>query len=147
MINDKHNLLSGLRREEGPASAPILGELELDVMESLWRQAPLTAQQVLDVLQDREITLSTVQSTLERLVRKQLLARTKSSRAFIYSPLVGREQLIGLMMQQLASRLANDRITPMISGFCSFVEKRKSKKKARALAVILRRFINGAGKR
>ena len=67
--------MSGLRSEEGPGSAPILGELELDVMESLWQLDQQTAQQVLDTLQSRGITLSTVQSTLERLVRKQLLKR------------------------------------------------------------------------
>ena len=144
MRKDRHNLLIGLRLEEGPGTAPILGELELDVMETLWRQKDQSAYQVLDTLQARGITLSTVQSTLERLVRKQLLVRSKSGRAFIYSPLIQREQLIGLMLQQLSARLANDRITPMISGFCSFVEKRKSKKKAQALAVILRNFISGS---
>lgn len=142
MNQDKNNFLSGLKLDEGPSHAPILGELELDVMESLWRQNSLTAQQVLDGMPDRGIGLSTVQSTLERLVRKQLLRRTKLGRAFVYNPVIEREQLIGLMMQQLASRLSHDRITPMISGFCAFVEKRRSKRKARALAAILRRFLN-----
>jgi predicted transcriptional regulator len=143
MNKDKGNLLCGLNLANGPSHAPILGELELDVMESLWRQDSLTAQQVLDGMQDRGIGLSTIQSTLERLVRKQLLSRTKSGRAFVYSPIIAREELIGLMIQQLASRLAHDRITPMVSGFCAYVEKRRSKKKAQALAVILRKFITG----
>jgi predicted transcriptional regulator len=145
MMKDKRNLLAGLKLDEGPSHAPILGELELDVMELLWRQDSLTAQQVLEGLPNRGIALSTIQSTLERLVRKQMLARTKSGRAFLYSRVIDREQLIGLMIQQLASRLAPDRITPMISGFCAFVEKRPSKKKARDLAGILRRFLNRTG--
>jgi hypothetical protein len=45
------------------------------------------------------------------------------------------------MIQTVAARLANGRITPMISGFCSFVEETGTKKKARDLAVILRRYI------
>lgn len=142
MAEHKNNLLTGIQLEKGPSRAPILGELELDVMEALWQRDDSTAQQILDSLQERGIGLSTVQSTLERLVRKQLLRRTKLSRAFVYSPVIEREQLIGLMMQQLASRLSHDRITPMISGFCAFVEKRRSKRKARALAAILRRFLN-----
>jgi len=142
MDKEKHNLLYGLKLDDGPTEAPILGELELDVMETLWRENSQTAQQVLDGMPNRRIGLSTIQSTLERLVRKQLLCRTKSSRAFVYSPLIDREQLIGLMIQQLASRLTPDRITPMISGFCAFVEKRPAKKKARDLANLLRRFLN-----
>lgn len=146
MVEDKNNLLSGLKLDEGPSSAPILGELELDVMECLWQQDGQTAQQILDSLQDRGIGLSTVQSTLERLVRKQLLRRSKLGRAFVYGKVIEREQLIGLMIQQLASRLANDRITPMVSGFCEFMEKRPLKKNARDLAAILRRFISRKAK-
>lgn len=141
MKSDEYNLLTGLRREEGPVEAPVLGELELDVMERLWQSEGLTAQQVLDGLAGHRITLSTVQSTLERLVRKQLLVRAKQGRAFTYSPCIEREQLIGLMMQALAARLANDRLTPMVSGFCEFVEKRRRGTRAERLAGLLRRFL------
>jgi len=146
MRSAKDNLLSGIATQKGPAYAPVLGELELEVMEILWQQGETSAQAALARLQDRKIGLSTIQSTLERLVRKQLLCRTKHSRAFVYTPAIDREQLIGLMIQNLASRLAHDRISPMVSGFCAFVEKRKSKKKAQDLAEILRSYIDGKDK-
>lgn len=146
MVLDKHNLLAGLDLPDGPVHAPVLGELELDVMESLWEKDCVSAQQIHSGLNTRKISLSTVQSTLERLVRKKLLRRSKLGRAFIYSTVIGREQLIGLMIQNLASRFANDRITPMVSGFCAFVEKRKPKSRAKDLAVLLRSYIENKDK-
>jgi predicted transcriptional regulator len=142
MIKDKKNILSGLACPERLESAPALGDLELDVMELFWERQSATAQDIHAELASRRISLSTVQSTLERLVRKQLLGRTKQGRAYVYHAVVGREQLIGQMIQTVAARLANGRITPMISGFCSFVEENDARKKASGLAALLRRYID-----
>jgi predicted transcriptional regulator len=69
------------------------------------------------------------------------LCRSKHSRAYVYQAVIDREHLIGLMIENVASRFSHGRVTPMISGFCSFVEEIGTKKKARELAVLLRDFI------
>jgi predicted transcriptional regulator len=137
----KNKHITPLNLRDGPFSAPVLGELEVEVMEVLWASGEATAQQVLGELHQNGISLSTVQSTLERLVRKQLLSRCKHGRAYIYRTVIDREQLIGLMIEDVASRFAHGRVTPMISGFCSFMEEIGSKKKARDIALLLREFI------
>jgi predicted transcriptional regulator len=141
LTSAKNKPISPLNSRNGPFTAPLLGELEVDVMEVLWGSGEATAQQVLAELPDHGISLSTVQSTLERLVRKQLLRRSKHSRAYVYQAVIDREHLIGLMIENVASRFSHGRVTPMISGFCSFVEEIGTKKKARELAVLLRDFI------
>jgi len=146
MASEKNNFLSTLGFQSGPASAPVLGELEVDVMEVLWGKGEATAQEVLTELQSHGIVLSTVQSTLERLVRKQLLSRTKRSRAYVYQTVIDREHLIGLMIENVASRFSHGRVTPMISGFYSFVEDISSKRKAKELAELLRDFIEKKNK-
>ncbi|MEQ9736322.1 MAG: BlaI/MecI/CopY family transcriptional regulator, partial [Algiphilus sp.] len=56
--------------------APPLGDLEREVMEVLWHDGASTAQDIHEQLSDaRGMTLSTVQSTVERLSRKQLVHR------------------------------------------------------------------------
>ena len=63
-----------------PVLAPALGDLELAVLEVLWQTDRADAKAVHSALGSaRGIGLNTVQSTLERLFRKQLLAREPSA--------------------------------------------------------------------
>lgn len=94
-----------------------LGALELDVMSLLWTEPALDARTVLERLQGRRITLSTVQATLERLHRKSLVSREKVGRAYRYTPIVTREGLIGLLIEDVAERVADGALEPVISGF------------------------------
>jgi predicted transcriptional regulator len=65
--------------------------------------------------------LSTVQATLERLHRKTLLARAKTGRAYLYSATMSRERLIAALIRNLANRLADGELEPVISGFMELV--------------------------
>jgi predicted transcriptional regulator len=59
-----------------------LGELESAVLERLWSAGPEDVKAVHQAVGARRgITLNTVQSTMERLYRKGLLARDKVSHA------------------------------------------------------------------
>lgn len=104
------------------AKTPTLGALEIAVLRVIWAGAePLEARAVLDGLPQRRISLSTVQATLERLHRKALLARTKRGRAYVYSAAVSRESLIAALIRNVANRLADGDLEPVISGFVDLV--------------------------
>lgn len=106
----------------GPARRmPELGERELDLLELLWAEGERSAQELRDALPGRSVSLSTVQSTLERLHRKQLLVRSKTGRAFRYEARVSRSQLIGGLLRDLAEDVAGGDIAPMLSGFLDYV--------------------------
>src|SRR5688572_25745244 len=71
---------ASLRRPPKAAAAsaglPILGELESTVLEYLWERAEVDVKDVhRDIGAGRGITVSTIQSTLERLHRKGLARR------------------------------------------------------------------------
>lgn len=101
---------------------PELGALELQVLKCLWSApGPIDARAVHAAVAERRISLSTVQATLERLHRKQLLARTKAGRAYLYSATVSRESLIGALIRNVANRLADGELEPVISGFVELV--------------------------
>ncbi len=106
-------------------------------MELAWRHERLTAREVLDALHPRDITLSTVQSTLERLTRKNLLTRQKQRRAFEYVTKLDRTALITLLMNDLSQDLATGRIEPLLSGFLNLVDELEPDK-ARAMLDTLR---------
>lgn len=88
---------------------PPLGDLEREVMEWFWVVGQGSALDLhADFAQRRDIALSTVQSTLERLARKDLLERKKCGRAYNYLPAVSRQTLLARMVAELVSDLAAD---------------------------------------
>jgi predicted transcriptional regulator len=86
---------------------PPLGQLERDVLEQLWRRAGQSAQDIQQGLaMRRKTTLSAIQTTLERLTRKNLLLRDKNGRSYIYKAKVSREGLLAHMVSDLMRTLS-----------------------------------------
>lgn len=111
-----------MHREALKGGAPEVGTLELRVLKVLWVAAgPVDARAVQSSLMERPVSLSTVQSTLERLHRKRLLSRSKVGRAYCYSPAVSRERLIASLIRDLAVRFAEGDLEPVISSFMELV--------------------------
>ncbi|MDT0617469.1 BlaI/MecI/CopY family transcriptional regulator [Salinisphaera sp. P385] len=101
-----------------------LGELEIEVMEQLWDAGPADVKSVHEVLgKAKQRSLNTVQSTLERLYRKGLLAREKQSRAYVYSPEVGREALLVQTMGQIANSLGAQDSGTLMASFVELAER------------------------
>lgn len=93
-----------------PASTiPALGELEIAVLEHAWSAGETSAKDAHAAIgEQRGISLNTVQSTLERLFRKELLTRTKSGHAFRYSAKIPREQLLARLIHDVIGRFGAD---------------------------------------
>lgn len=91
-------------------------------MELLWAQGAMSAQAVLDCITDDDIGLSTLQSTLERLYRKEMLARTKHSRAYVYTPRVTRPQIISALLRDITQEIAGGDVAPLVSGFIDYLD-------------------------
>jgi predicted transcriptional regulator len=64
---------------------PVLGPLEIAVMEILWERGEGNVQDVVEKL-PRPLAYTTVMTTLDRLYKKGMLARRKPDRAFLYAP-------------------------------------------------------------
>jgi predicted transcriptional regulator len=93
-----------MRRSGTPREIP--PPLELECLKALWE---LGEGHVKDVQQalgpNRKLAYTTVMTVLERLVRKDAVARRKSGRAFVYSPVLSRETLRRLAVRQLIESL------------------------------------------
>jgi predicted transcriptional regulator len=84
---------------------PTLGDLEVAVLEFIWRHPDSSAKDAHAAVGiERAIALNTIQSTLERLVRKDLLFRRKSGHSFQYSPRVSRDELITAVIHDALGR-------------------------------------------
>ncbi|MEQ8659747.1 MAG: BlaI/MecI/CopY family transcriptional regulator [Gammaproteobacteria bacterium] len=123
--------------------APHLGELEVAILELAWQQPELTAQAAHTALAPRDITLSTVQSTVERLTRKGLLVRAKRGRAYAYRAAVSREALIASLLRALSDDLATGRLEPLLGAFLALLEEAAEDGKQGALRARLRAGLDG----
>lgn len=100
-------------------SIPTLGDLEIAVLEHVWQTADVSAKEAHAAIgAARGISVNTVQSTLERLYRKNLLTRTKSGHAFRYAARVPREQLVAGLINDVLGRFGSD----PASSLAAFVE-------------------------
>jgi predicted transcriptional regulator len=101
---------------------PALGELELELLEHLWRhrESDVTAAHG-EIGKRRGITLNTVGSALERLFKKGLVARHKVSHAYRYEARVGREELAARRVLAAAGSMKSLAETGLLSAFVDLV--------------------------
>jgi predicted transcriptional regulator len=103
-----------------------LGKLEREVMEIVWHAtADLSVREVHDRLR-RGVAYTTVMTTLDRLFKKGLLARTTAGKAFRYSPALRRHELA----MELVSNLVDDigeRDRELLDELERFVREKKRK--------------------
>jgi predicted transcriptional regulator len=69
-----------------------LGPLEQRMLETLWTRGSATVRELLEDSYP-DLAYTTVMTTLDRLFKKGLLARSEAGRAFRYAPQFGREEL------------------------------------------------------
>jgi predicted transcriptional regulator len=104
-----------------------ISEAEAAVMEALWREAPHSAQEILEqVGSARGWQEGTVKSLLNRLLRKRAVRAVREGRRYLYRPLLAREQYVFGESKDLLDRLFGGRVAPLVAHFS---ERRKLSKK------------------
>jgi predicted transcriptional regulator len=112
------------KRHSNNAIPNAIGELELRILEIVWLDPGVDAREItVSLPATRTISLSTVQSTLERLTRKNLLTRVKHSHAYRYCAAVTRGELLGAMLKDVISLLHNGNADTILSSFVNVAAK------------------------
>jgi predicted transcriptional regulator len=100
------------------------GHLERDVMEVMWRDAPLSVRDVQAQL-PRAVAYTTVMTTLDRLFKKGFVERERQGRAFVYTSKHSREQIEGAVAAGLlAGILQQGSARPLLSNLVDVVADR-----------------------
>lgn len=93
-------------------------------MEHLWSSGSGDAKTVHNKVGiRREISLNTIQSTLERLFRKKLLSREKVGHAYVYSATVQRGELMTRLINEVVNTLSDGTSDYMLSAFVDFAAR------------------------
>src|SRR5215211_5481430 len=103
-------------------AALVLGELQTEAMEALWREPGLTVNEVEGRLRKkREIAHTTVLTTLDRMHASGYLLREKQGKAFVYTPRYTREEFERGMTQEVLGAIIGQMTEPAISAFVELV--------------------------
>lgn len=96
----------------------LLGDLEVEVLEQLWRLGSGDVRAVHQGLSgERDNHPNTVQSALERLFRKGVLDREKRSHAYVYTPKQSREELAARLIGETLQRVNATEPLPALAAF------------------------------
>lgn len=96
----------------------MISEAEAQVMEVLWSEQPLSADEVAARLQGRvDWQLSTVKTLLGRLLAKGAVEADKDGRRFLYCPLLARQDWVAQQSGNLLDRLFGGQLAPLVAQF------------------------------
>lgn len=91
---------------------------ESQVMEALWRNAPLTPEQIIAATaKANDWGPGTVRTLITRLLRKGALAGARQDGGYFYKPLISRADYIGTESQMLLDRLFGGQVAPLVAHF------------------------------
>ena len=93
-----------------------ISDAEHAVMEVLWDQSPLTAQEVVERVDPaRGWSANTVKTLLGRLLAKSAVSAEEDGRRYLYRPAVEREDYVAGESQRLIDRLFGGKLTPLVA--------------------------------
>ena len=95
-----------------------ISQSEQAVMETLWRESPLTVGQIIERLQvDHSWHENTIKTMLSRLADKQCVSRYRDGKRYFYEPAISRESVISDQAAGLLSRFFSGKVAPMVAHF------------------------------
>jgi predicted transcriptional regulator len=111
-----------------PKKRQTVTDAELAVLKTLWGRGPLTARAIAEEIYPHgaESEFAAVHSFLQRLERKGLVTRDRSSFVHLFSAAVSQADVLGQELETLVARLGESSIAPLIMQLIS--RKRISRK-------------------
>lgn len=95
-----------------------ISNAEFEVLKVLWSKHPLSANDIIEQLnQDKEWHEKTVKTLLSRLVKKAAVGFDKHERKYLYFPLIEQESYQLKESESLIDRMFSGRISPLVAGF------------------------------
>jgi BlaI family transcriptional regulator, penicillinase repressor len=91
-------------------------DAELSVLEVLWDKGPSTINELTEAIYPKKTTsrYATVQKLLERLEAKSCVSRDRAGFAHRFSASIERQELIGQRLQDVAEKLCDGSLTPLL---------------------------------
>lgn len=87
-------------------SLPDLTKVEFDILRILWKSGRLNIREVHNkMVENYSWAYSTTKTTMDRMVKKELLKREEFHGVFLYSPLISRPKGFARLIQFISDRV------------------------------------------
>lgn len=97
---------------------PRISGAEWEVMNVVWEDHPISAQDVVDATAERRSwNLQTVKTLLARLVKKDALSFEREGKRYLYRPLVPRESCVRAESDSFLDRVFGGAPSPLLAHF------------------------------
>jgi BlaI family transcriptional regulator, penicillinase repressor len=114
----KFSAKSSLRETVDSLEAIVISDAESAVMEVLWRQSPLVADEIVTALaNERNWQEPTVKTLINRLLKKGALSAEADGRRYLYTPILKRDVWLRSQSTSLLDRLFGGRVAPLVAHF------------------------------
>ncbi len=88
------------------------------IMEALWKQSPMAAEDIAGLVADeQDWTEATVRTLINRLLKKKAIAAKKDGRRYLYRPVMKRADWVHEESQGLLDRMFDGRLAPLVTHF------------------------------
>ena len=95
-----------------------ISDAESVVMEVLWQQHPLTAEDIVAALaRQQDWQEATVKTLINRLLKKGAISAQPQGRRYLYAPVLQREAWLHSQSAGLLDRLFDGRVAPLVAHF------------------------------
>ena len=103
----------------------ILGPLEKDLMQILWRaQGPMTGRDIFEMLRERRrVAYTTVLTVLERLVPKGLVSKDKVEGRYLYTATQSQEEFTANVSRSVLAGLMELSATQTVAAMVDILDK------------------------
>ena len=119
------SLYNRMSSPQNDSLSKLLGELELEVMEHMWRRGNATVRDITTILQqERPVAYTTVMTVMQHLAEKGLLNRTAlDKKTHLYHVALDREAFLARASQQMVNMLVADFGDLALAQFLEAVEQ------------------------
>lgn len=100
--------------------AASISDAEVEVLQQLWKEAPLTAQEIIDRLEhDGSSHPKTVRTLINRLLNKGAIKFKEDSRKYLYYPVVKKKDFYQIKTESFLDKFFGGELPPLVSFFSS----------------------------
>jgi len=129
-------IISSMNKKK--VTGKVLGELESEIMEIIWRQKVTTSVKDITKLLEkkRKIAYTTVMTIMARLANKGVLVRRLNGPSYLYKPKVTKEQFIAKAVHGIFSSAVATLGEEALTHFVKEIQKIDPKKRQQLLKIL-----------
>ncbi|TVM00792.1 MAG: hypothetical protein CV087_12335 [Candidatus Brocadia sp. WS118] len=102
----------------------VLGTLEKDIMEVLWKRGESSVKDILDAFPaDKNISYSAVITVTNRMTQKGLLKKRKMGKAYLYNPIYDKERFFEIVSKKVVEGISGFSLKSAMVHFVDYMSQ------------------------